>query len=99
MSRAFLCLWLLLAALPVRADQGHDRAREALRAGEIVPLDEILDVLSAQDAGQVLEVELERHDGRWIYEIETLDPQGMIAKHAVDATTKEILTDDPADEE
>ena len=99
MPRAFLCLWLLLAALPVRADEGHDRAREALRAGEIVPLDEVLDVLSAQGAGQVLEVELERHDDRWIYEIETLDPGGVIAKHVVDATTKEILKDGSEDED
>ena len=99
LPRVLICLWLLLAALPVRADEGHDRARDALRAGEIVPLDEVLEVLRERGAGQVLEVELERHDDRWIYEIETLDPGGVIAKHVVDATTKEILKDGSEDED
>ena len=39
----------------------------------------------------MLEVELEQHDGRWIYEVETLSADGVISKHVVDAKTKEVL--------
>ncbi len=98
MLRLLLCL-SLFAAAPARADEdGHDRAWRALRAGEIVPLSEVLEVLRARGAGEVLEVELERHGGRWIYEIETLSPQGVITKHVVDAATKQVLPYKDADE-
>jgi hypothetical protein len=89
--RILACLMLLVVLSPAMADEdSHDRARRALQAGEVVPLDEILAVLQRQGAGQVLEVELEHEGGRWIYEVETLSPQGVITKHMVDAKTKEV---------
>ena len=43
---------------------------------------EILAMLQcASGRGEVLEVELERHGNRWIYEIETLSRDGVIAEH------------------
>ena len=75
--------WLIhLAAASVlawpaggRADGGrdhdHDRARQALEAGEVLPLRAIIERVERSYPGQVLEVELERDGGRWIYEIKT----------------------------
>jgi hypothetical protein len=90
--RILACLILLRVVLsPAMADEdSHDRARRALQAGEIVPLDEVLAVLAQRGVGQVLEVELEHEGGRWIYEVETLSPDGVITKHLVDAKTKQM---------
>jgi len=39
----------------------------------------------------VLELELERKDGRWLYEIKLLRPGGSLLKLEVDARTGEVL--------
>jgi len=80
-------LLLVLAGGTAAADDddSHDRAREALERGEIAPLDQILAEVRRQGLGTVLEVELERHGGRWVYEVETLSPDGVIAKARIDA--------------
>ena len=89
--RILACLILLVALAPATADEdSHDRARRALLAGEIVPLDEVIAELHRRGAGQVLEVELEHEGGRWIYEVETLSADGVITKHLVDAKTKQV---------
>mgnify|MGYP001338025460 CR=1 FL=1 len=86
-------LLVVLATSPAIADteENHDRARRAFQAGEIVPLDEIINDLRRQGFGAVLEVELKRRNGRWVYEIETLSEDGLISKTRVDATTREQL--------
>lgn len=80
---------LMLLALPLggRADgpRDHDRARAALQAGEVLPLTEILARVARTHPGQVLEVDLERDDGRWMYELRLLQPDGLLVKLKVDA--------------
>jgi uncharacterized membrane protein YkoI len=84
--RAAALLLLVLAWGSAGADDdGHERAREALDRGEIAPLDRILAEVSRRGLGTVLGVELERHGGRWIYEVETLSPDGVIGKARIDA--------------
>lgn len=63
----------------------HDRARAALQAGEVLPLTEILARVGRTHPGQVLEVELERDDGVWIYELKLLQGDGLLVKLKVDA--------------
>jgi uncharacterized membrane protein YkoI len=41
--------------------------------------------------GHVLEVELERKQGRWVYEIKSLEPGGRLVKRQLDAQSGEIL--------
>jgi uncharacterized membrane protein YkoI len=92
-----LALAAALLAPVVRADESvpdHDRARAALEAGEIVPLAEILDLAQAAVPGQPLEVELEREEGRWIYEVEIVTPDGRMVQTLWDAKTKELLKRD-----
>ena len=69
----------------------HDRARAAVLAGEVLPLQTLLERLRRSRPGQVLELELEREDGRWVYEIRLLQPDGQLVKLDVDAATAEVL--------
>mgnify|MGYP006183578581 CR=1 FL=1 len=72
-----------------RAD--HDRARAALQAGDILPLTTVLQRVAAEHPGQVLEVELERDEGRWIYDIKLLQAGGGLLKLEVDAASARVL--------
>ena len=69
-TRCALRTLVLLAALCAvgaagvsHADTDADRARAALRSGEILPLSRILDAVSRQYAGDVIDVKLDRDDG------------------------------------
>ena len=101
--RCRVWLWpgLLLLALTTGAahadddddEADHARARRAVQAGLAMPLPAILDKLKTQYPGQVMEVELEREDGRWVYEIKLLTPQGQLRKLEVDARDATVLRD------
>ena len=69
----------------------HYEAREALRLGEIRPLEQIIAVVRGQIAGDIIEIEFERNEGRYVYEIEIIEPSGRIIEIEVDAKTSEIL--------
>ena len=69
----------------------HDRARTAVQAGEALPLNAVLERLQRTHPGRVLEVELERDDGRWVYEIKLLQPDGGLLKLELDARTAQVL--------
>lgn len=73
--------------------QDHEEAREALARGQVMPLKSVLDQLARQrPGGHILEVELERSDGRWIYEIKQMDASGQLVKLKLDAQTGLLLT-------
>ena len=78
----------------VWASPDHERARQALQAGEIMPLDKILAVVSQTHPGQILEVELDRERSQggkvWMYEIKGITPDGKLFKLKVDARTGEV---------
>lgn len=69
----------------------HELARAAVQAGEVLPLPALLDRLSRTHPGHVLELELEREDGRWIYEVKLLQSGGQLMKLDVDAASGEVL--------
>jgi len=93
MRRAFLLLPLLLAAPPARADdrRDHERARAALAAGEIRPLAELLAEVERRYVGTVIETELDRDDGRWVYEFKLLPPSGRVFEIKLDAATGALI--------
>jgi len=91
-------LWLLCACLwgPVNAlasdDGDHERARQAMVRGDVLPLKRVMEHLERQrPGGHVLEVELEEHGGRWVYEIKQLEPGGQLVKVKLNAQTGELL--------
>jgi uncharacterized membrane protein YkoI len=69
----------------------HERARAAVQAGEVMPLASLLERLQRTHPGQVLELELDRQDGRWIYEVKLLQPNGRLLKLELDARTAQVL--------
>jgi len=91
-------LLLLLCALPTvltpglaQADSDHELARELKQAGNILALEQILDKVQQLHPGHVLEVELEKKQQRYIYEIETVDTKGNVWEMQFDAKTGELL--------
>lgn len=73
------------------SERDQDRARQALKSGEVMPLVTILQRVALEHPGQIMEVELERDDGVWIYELRVLEPGGGLIKLKVDARTAVIL--------
>jgi uncharacterized membrane protein YkoI len=84
---------LLASAVPApaRADGDHDRARRALEAGDIVGLDKLLAAVARDQPGRVVDVELERKGGSYVYEIKLIAPDGNRRKIKYDARTLERL--------
>lgn len=74
-----------------RCRRDQDCAREALVHGEIRPLSEVLGVVRDKVPGDIIEIELDREDGIWVYEVKVLPPSGRRKKLEIDARTLEIL--------
>jgi uncharacterized membrane protein YkoI len=72
-------------------DIGQDEARRLLESGRILPLDTILQQLSASIPGKVLAMELEFDDGSLVYDFKVLSPNGRVQEVEVDATSGRIL--------
>ena len=73
------------------ARSDHERARAAVQAGEVLPLPSLLERLQRTHPGQVLELELEREDGRWVYEVKLLQANGQLLKLELDGGTGQLL--------
>ncbi|RYJ02464.1 MAG: hypothetical protein EON47_07410 [Acetobacteraceae bacterium] len=71
-------------------DDDHDRARAAVEAGEIRPLTQLLAEVEKRYIGQVVDTDLDREDGRWVYEFKLLPPSGRMFRVEVDAATGTI---------
>jgi len=85
-------LLMLLFAAQACGEEDHDAVREAVAAGEIKPLAEILATVQARWPGRILDVELERaRDGRRIYDIELIGPDGRKQDVHVDAASGRII--------
>ena len=97
MRRALILSALLLPVVgPAAANdrRDHERARAALAAGEIRPLAELLAEVERRYVGRVIATELERDDGRWIYEFKLLPPSGRVFEVKLDAATMELVGSD-----
>lgn len=83
-------------AVPTFADDDDDerdqeRALRALESGEVLPLAAILERAEAMLTGRMIEAELDRDDGLWIYELTLLSPEGHVIEAEFDARTAELL--------
>lgn len=90
LSPLLLAAALTLSLITLADDHWHD-LHDEVRQGRLVALPEILDWLEAHYRGQVLEVELERDDGRPTYEVEMLGPQGQVVEFEFDARSGELV--------
>jgi uncharacterized membrane protein YkoI len=81
----------------VVADRGrgrgdHDRAREGVSQGRLLPLEAVLSNIARQIPGHHLDVDgpMQR-GGRWIYRIKWITPDGRVLIIIADAETGQIL--------
>ena len=90
---ALLCMCLVAPGMALASDDGdHERARQAMVRGDVLPLKRVMERLDAlRPGGNILEVELEQHGGRWVYEIKQLEPGGQIVKIKLNAKTGDLL--------
>lgn len=73
------------------ADEDHDRARRLKEAGDILPLERIIEEARKIHSGHILETELEAGRNGYVYEVEMLDDQGLVQKMQFDAKTGKLL--------
>ena len=88
--------FVFLIGSNVWADEDHERARELVKSGEIIALEQLLQQIVAGEKGhlRLLEAELEGKSGRLVYELELVDEKGVVRKLLFDAKTGEALGED-----
>lgn len=69
----------------------HEKAKQLRSKGEILPLEAIIKKARTVHPGKILEVELEREHGRYVYEIEMLDKNGRVVEMEYDAKTGKLI--------
>lgn len=99
LRRPFVLMALAVAAATAgtaaqaaeRSHGDHDLARQALERGQVLPLRTVLEKVEREYQGQVLKVEFEHEDGRFLYEIRLLQQDGRMAKLKIDAVDGRVL--------
>ena len=99
LRRPFVLMALAVAAATAgtaaqaaeRSHGDHDLARQALEQGKVLPLRTVLEKVEREYQGQVLKVEFEHEDGRFLYEIRLLQQDGRMAKLKIDAVDGRVL--------
>jgi len=69
----------------------HDEVYRLRQAGEILPLFKLIKTAQNLHPGELLEAELERKTGGYVYEIEIAGDDGRFYELYFDATTGELL--------
>ncbi|MGP1717803.1 MAG: PepSY domain-containing protein [Methylophilus sp.] len=59
--------------------------------GQILSLEKISKLAKAHKPGEILEVELEKKHGRYLYEVEILDTRSQVWELKLDARTGQLL--------
>ena len=81
-----------LLAIPAQADDiDQDQALILVEQGVILPLHRLIDDALTRFPGRFLEAELERDDGRYVYEIEIISQDGRVLELEYDAVTGTLL--------
>jgi uncharacterized membrane protein YkoI len=97
LSSAVLGATLLAVTLGVSAEDDHDRARRLRDAGDILPLETLIERARAERPGRILELELKEKKERILYEVELVDEQGIVWELHFDARSGELLKSEQDD--
>lgn len=73
------------------ADLDVSEVRRLKEAGAIMPLESLLQRVRRDYPGRVIEIELEKEDDRYVYELEIVDDNGIVWEIELDARTGELL--------
>lgn len=96
---AFLLAFSAASQMGAQADDDddlveHEEARRAVEQGLVRPLEDIIVEARKHVQGDLIEVELEHEDGRYIYELEFIQPSGQILELQIDAKSMAVIEDD-----
>jgi uncharacterized membrane protein YkoI len=81
----------------LHADEDYREAQRLRQSGRILPLETIVQRAKAVHPGKLLDIELERDDGRYVYELEMLDERGVVWELKYDAATGALLKQERED--
>lgn len=70
----------------------HERAHRAVLSGRVLPLRVLLQQVEKDFQGEMIEAELDSHDGQFIYEIKLINRDGQVIKAIYDATNGQLLS-------
>jgi uncharacterized membrane protein YkoI len=76
---------------PAGRSSGQDRARRALREGQVLPLGDIMGIVSRRYPGKVLDADLVQDGRSLVYYLKVLNRQGRVTEVAVDGQSGRIL--------
>jgi uncharacterized membrane protein YkoI len=86
---------VLLSSPSLSRSLDHNGAREALLRGDIRSLAIVLAVATKIETGNVIELKLERKQGRKIYEIDILTSEGRKVELYFDASSLQLIKKKP----
>lgn len=69
----------------------RSEVRQLREAGKILPMEDILARARSAQPGQIVEIELERKNDRFVYEVKLIDDADAIHKLELDASTGEVI--------
>jgi uncharacterized membrane protein YkoI len=69
----------------------HNEVLQLRESGQIMAMEEIMVRAREAQPGHLIEAELERENGRYIYELKILDAEGRVHELELDAATAEVL--------
>lgn len=87
----FFIVCLLFSSIIFADDRHQFDVKELKESGKITSLEIILDKLSAHNINRLLEVELQKKNNQYIYEIEYLNDKGQVFEIEVDAVNAKVL--------
>jgi uncharacterized membrane protein YkoI len=96
----FLAAPMIVAGdTPTSADEisQQEEARQAVKAGLVRPLEDVLTEARKTIDGDIVEIEFEKDDGRFIYEIEYVRRDGQLMEMKIDAKSLAVIENDEED--
>ncbi len=96
LTALLFCVLLPIGSARADDDDDHERAREAVRRGEILSLEQILAKHARADE-RLIEVEIDRKGRRWEYELELLGSDGRVRELEIDGASGSLLDEEEDD--
>ncbi|MFP6759963.1 MAG: PepSY domain-containing protein [Alphaproteobacteria bacterium] len=84
------CLTAFAVCPEVAYADNHRRARDAVNAGDVLPLSAVLGIVRSQFSGRVMDVDLQQRGQSMVYQVKLLTPDGRLMRISVDARTGRI---------
>jgi len=69
----------------------QNEVRQLRESGKILPMEDILTRVRTIQPGQIVEIELDREKGVYVYEVKVIDEKDTIHKLELDAGSGEVL--------